>query len=120
MTDDPSPGGRPEPGRLWTDPRETEEHQPWLEPRRRPVTYAPPQPPPPHHEPPDRRDRRRRRTLGILVGSIAAALLIGAGVLGASLLGGEDGSQQPAALPVIPGAAPSDARSRSIRAIYAA
>ena len=121
MTEDPSPGRRPELGRLWTDPRETEEHQPWLEPRRRSVASPPPLRPPEYHEPPDDDgDLRRRRWLGILVGTAVAALLLGAGVLGASLLGGDEGSSgQPAALPVIPGAAPADARSRSIRAIYA-
>ena len=56
--------------------------------------------------------------LGIVIGTVLAALLIGAGVLGASLL--RDDTPEPAAsLPVIPGAAPADARSRSIRAIYA-
>jgi putative serine protease PepD len=40
-------------------------------------------------------------------------------VLGAGLLGVDDASHQPAALPVVPGAAPADQRSRSIRAIYA-
>ncbi|MDX6676764.1 MAG: hypothetical protein QOE31_816, partial [Solirubrobacteraceae bacterium] len=60
---------------------------------------------------------RRRRLLGMLVGTLIAALLVGAGVLGASLLR-DDGSPS-AALPVIPGAAPADQRSRSIRAIYA-
>ncbi|MEA2191880.1 MAG: hypothetical protein QOI73_2001, partial [Solirubrobacteraceae bacterium] len=41
------------------------------------------------------------------------------GVLGANLLGGGDPVSRPAALPVVPGAAPADQRSRSIRAIYA-
>ena len=117
MTDDPSPGRRPELGRLWTDPRETEEHQPWLEPRRRSV---PPMGPPPLRFDPDPPDRRGRRVLGVLVAIAIAVLLVGAGVLGASLLGDEEATQQPAALPVVPGAAPADARSRSIRAIYAA
>jgi putative serine protease PepD len=124
MTDDPSPRPGPGPGRLWTDPREAEEHTPWLEPRQRIVPQdAPPSPPPPHrpddHEPDeDPTVRRRRRLLGFVVGTAMAALLIGAGVLGASLLGSQDLSQ-PASLPVIPGAAPADQRSRSIRAIYA-
>jgi putative serine protease PepD len=121
MSSDPLPGR----GRLWTDPRETEEHQPWLEPRRavRPLPSPPRRP-----DDGDRRDprdpddgravRRRRRILGIVVGTAIAALLVGAGVLGANLLGG-DGAAQPAALPVVAGAAPADQRSRSIRAIYA-
>ncbi len=119
MTSDPSPGSRPGEGRLWTDPRETEEHTPWLEPRRAP---GPPPPPfqPRDHEPADddRAVQRRRRLLGVLVGTLVAALLVGAGVLGASLLGA-DAPSQPAALPAVPGAAPADQRSRSIRAIYA-
>ena len=131
MNDEPSPGpgsgsgSGPGSGRLWTDPREAEEHTPWLEPRRRVHRPLPPLPPlhapdKGHRDPGDDRDlRRRRRTVGILVGSLLAALLIGAGVLGANLLRGDD-ELQPAALPVSPGAAPADQRTRSIRAIYAA
>jgi putative serine protease PepD len=124
MNDQPSPGSGPGSGRLWTDPREAEEHTPWLEPRRR-VQRAPAPPPlrPSDNgprDPDDDRDlRRRRRTVGILVGTLLAALLIGAGVLGANLLRGDD-DLQPAALPASPGAAPADQRTRSIRAIYAA
>jgi putative serine protease PepD len=120
MSSDPSPGRRPGLGRLWTDPRETEEHTAWLEPKR--VSGPPPPPYRPDHEPDDEAERtalRRSRVLGVLVGTLVAALLVGAGVLGASLLGGDD-AQQPAALPAVPGAAPADPRSRSIRAIYAA
>jgi putative serine protease PepD len=84
------------------------------------VARAIPLPPPPAHDDDDRADRavlRRRRLLGIVLGTVLAALLVGAGVLGASLL--RDDASNPAALPAIPGAAPADARSRSIRAIYA-
>jgi len=117
MTEDPS---RPGSGRLWTDPREEEEHQPWLAPRR-PIAATSPGPArEPDRDPrADRAALRRQRLLAILIGTILAAILVGAGILGASLLGGGDGSKQPAALPVVPGAAPADARSRSIRAIYA-
>ena len=117
MTTDPEPGR----GRLWTDPREGEEHQPWLEPRRPigPVAL----PPPPEDPGPDedelRAMRRRRRAAGVLLGTLIAALLVGAGVLGANLLGGDETSPS-AQLAVVPGAAPADARSRSIRAVYAA
>jgi putative serine protease PepD len=119
MSSDPPPGDRPGHGRLWTDPRETEEHTPWLAPKR----ATGPLPPPlfPRDDEPDDHDLalyRRRRLLGILIGTAIALLLVGAGVLGANLLGGDDASQ-PAALPVVPGAAPADQRSRSIRAIYA-
>jgi putative serine protease PepD len=121
MTSDPSPGRRPAPGRLWTDPREAEEHQPWLAPRRAiPADATPPTPPAPDDDDREKEAiRRRRRTLGIVVGTLVAALLVAAGVLAASLLGGDDAGRQPAALPVIPGAAPADQRSRSIRSIYA-
>jgi putative serine protease PepD len=119
MTSDPSPGRRPGLGRLWTDPRETEEHTPWLEPRRAAIPPARPLGRN-GYEPPDADEDdatavyRRRRLLGILVGTAVAAVLVGA-----SLLGGEDRAAQPATLPVVPGAAPADQRSRSIRAIYA-
>jgi putative serine protease PepD len=122
MNDEPSPGSGPGSGRLWTDPREAEEHTPWLEPRRnRPLSPLPPLHAPDNgrRSPDDDELRRRRRTVGILVGTLLAALLIGAGVLGANLLRGDD-ELQPAALPVAPGAAPADQRTRSIRAIYAA
>jgi len=123
MSNEPPVGPEPGSGRLWTDPREGEEHTPWLAPRRRVVPRATPLPPPPARD--DDHDQRsgsavlrRRRMLGIVIGTVLAALLIGAGVLGASLL--RDDTPEPAAsLPVIPGAAPADARSRSIRAIYA-
>src|SRR5687767_2024374 len=110
MNDEPSPRSGPGSGRLWTDPREAEEHTPWLEPSRRvqrPLTALPPLHGPDNgqHDPDDDSElRRRRRTVGILVGTLLAALLIGAGVLGANLLRGDD-ELQPAALPVAPGAA---------------
>src|SRR5204863_7603359 len=68
--------------------------------------------------PDERAINRRRRLMAILVGTLIAALLVAAGVLGARLFGADDPAQ-PAALPVVPGAAPADQRSRSIRAIYA-
>ena len=33
MTDEPAPGRGSGSGRLWTDPREEEEHKPWLVPQ---------------------------------------------------------------------------------------
>ena len=124
MSDEPSPGSAPGSGRLWTDPREAEEHTPWLEPRRRvqrPLSALPPlhAPDDGRRDPDDDGDLRRSRIVSILVGTLLAAVLIGAGVLGANLLRGDD-ELQPAALPVAPGAAPADQRTRSIRAIYAA
>jgi putative serine protease PepD len=153
MTSDPSPGTPPPgPGRLWTEPRETEEHQQWLEPGRSgraPAALQPPPAPPgtrapgarrarpgePDARPPgarqtgsrpagdateDRAILRRRRLLGILIGTIVALLLIGAGVLGARLFSNDDdNAASPAALPAVPGAVVADQRTRSIRAIYA-
>ncbi len=126
MTNDPTPGRRPGLGRLWTDGRESEEHTPWLEPKQ---ASSPPGGPPlgrngyeprdPGDGGDDRATYRRRRLLGILVGTLVAALLVAIGVLGAGLLGGDDNASQPAGLAVVPGAAPADQRSRSIRAIYA-
>ena len=123
MSNEPSVGPEPGSGRLWTDPREAEEHTPWLEPRRRVVArpLPPPYTLPAHDDHEDERraaELRRRRVLGVVVGTLVAALLVGAGVLGAGML--RDDSVQPAALPAIPGAAPADQRSREIRAIYAA
>src|SRR4051794_182690 len=121
MTSDPSPGRRPGLGRLWTDPRETEEHTPWLEPKRaagppplpRSNGYGPngphaPQGPGDHHDDDDdeRALQRRRLLLGIIVGTLLAAALFGAGVLGATLLADHEASQS-SALPVVPGAAPA-------------
>jgi len=115
MTEDPSAGR----GRLWTDPRESEEHQPWLAPKR---PTGPPSRPPEDHDPDDERDgglTARGRAVAVLIGVAIAALLVTAGVLGANLLSGGDALDRPAALPVVPGAAPADKRSRSIRAVYA-
>jgi putative serine protease PepD len=122
MSNEPPAGPEPGSGRLWTDPREAQEHTPWLEPRRRiaprAATTPPPPPPPDEREPDEGAILRRRRMLGIVAGTLAALLLIAVGVLGAGLL--RDDVSPSASLPVIPGAAPADQRSRSIRAIYAA
>jgi S1-C subfamily serine protease len=115
MTDEPSSGRDPVSGRLWTDPREEEEHQHWLRPR------TPPQAAPPQvdDEPaPSSRDLRNRRLLPIALGTLAAAMLFGVGLVGGTILGG-DTATQPAALPVVSGAAPADQRVKAVRAIYA-
>jgi len=115
MSNDPSAGR----GRLWTDPREAEEHQPWLQPKRR---IGPPPPPLRQDDEPDDRETgggASGRIVSVLIGIALAAVLVGAGVLGANLLFGDGEAGRPAALPVVPGAAPADQRSRSIRAIYA-
>ena len=115
MTPEPGSGRDPGTGRLWTDPREEEEHQHWLRPRTPPRTAPVEIDEDPGPDPPG---LLRGRLLPIALGTLAAVLLFGAGVLGAHLLGGDEPAQ-PAALPVVPGAAPADQRSKAVRAIYA-
>ena len=116
MTHEPAHGRGNGSGRLWTDPREDEEHNPWLAPR----TVVMPIPPlrEPDDEPPGEPPRRGLWPM-ILIATVVAALLVGAGVLGASLLSGDDEPRTVATLPASPGAAPADSRSKAIRAIYA-
>jgi S1-C subfamily serine protease len=114
MTNEPSSGRDPVSGRLWTDPREEAEHQHWLRPRTQPQ----PQPPADEEPPPVQRHAPNRRLLPIALGTLAAVVLFGVGLIGGSILGG-DSSTQPTALPVVPGAAPADQRTKSVRAIYA-
>jgi putative serine protease PepD len=114
MSSEPSSRRPAGPGRLWTDPREEEEHQHWLRPRTPPA----PAPKPVQDDPgPDPRQQRRRLVLQAALASLAALVLFAAGVVGAGLLGDDD-RQQPAALPAVPGAAPADQRSKAVRAIY--
>ncbi|MEA2143050.1 MAG: hypothetical protein QOI64_1480 [Solirubrobacteraceae bacterium] len=116
MTDDETPGRSSGSGRLWTDPREEDEHTPWLAPR----TEI--QPPPFEHEPPDPAERAPQRRLGplIVLGALLAVMLFAAGVLGAKILLDDDLSAgSTAALPAAPGAVAPDARSRTIRQVYA-
>ncbi|MGH2941598.1 MAG: hypothetical protein ACRDLN_02320, partial [Solirubrobacteraceae bacterium] len=81
MTDDSSPRRGPGPGRLWTDPREEDEHTQWLAPKTvvmeaQPLRAPEPEPPAP------------ARPLWPLValGTLIALVLFGAGLLGAGLL----------------------------------
>ena len=112
MSPEPSSSGRdPGSGRLWTDPREEEEHQHWLA-QKTAVTAA--QPPP---EPAPAARERRLWPL-VTLGTLIAFVLFGAGILGASLLRDDDTRDQ-AALPAAPGAVAPDARSRAVRQIYA-
>jgi len=116
MTDDESPRRRSGSGRLWTDSREEDEHTQWLAPKTAiTAVYPPPEP----QEPPPPPERRPLLPL-VLVGVLIAAILFGGGVLGASLLRGDDSTGSTAALPAAPGAAAPDARSRAVRQIYAA
>jgi len=115
MTDDETPGRRPGSGRLWTDPREEDEHTQWLAPKAA-VTASQPRGDP--AEPGPAAAGRRLWPL-VALGALIAVILFGAGILGASLLRGDDSSGSVAALPAAPGAAAPDARSRAVRQIYA-
>jgi putative serine protease PepD len=115
MKDEESPGRRAGSGRLWTDPREEDEHTQWLAPKTAAASARPldePEEPPPG-------DTERPLWPLVLLGTLIAIVLFGIGILGASLLRGDDSSGTVAALPAAPGAAAPDARSRTLREIYA-
>jgi putative serine protease PepD len=116
MTHDPSSEREPGSGRLWTDPREEDEHQHWLKPRTPPP--APMPEPEDEHDELSAADRRAQRLLPYMVALLAVAVLAGAGVLGASLLSKDD-SPTISAIPVIKGGAPADQRAKTVRSIYA-
>ena len=118
MPDDPSSRRPPGNGRLWTEPREAQEQQPWLKPRAPIVPVAPLRAPEDLDRGEDPRDARRRFFRNALLAAMAIFAIIGVGFLGESLLG--DDTIQQATLPAVPGAAPADQRSRTVRAIYAA
>jgi putative serine protease PepD len=116
MTDDQSSGENPGSGRLWTQPREEDEHTQWLAPR----TEV--QPPPAFEHEPDPTGRAPQRRLWPLValGALLACVLFGAGIRGATVLLDDDGSTGSiAALPAAPGGVAPDARSRAVRQVYA-
>jgi putative serine protease PepD len=117
MTEEPSDGSDRSPrgsGRLWTDPREEEEHTRWLAPR----TEV--QPPPPAEEHASARAPARGPVGRVVVlATLVAFVLFGAGFLGATLLRGGDSSGDLAALPAAPGKVAPDARSRAVRQVYA-
>ncbi len=117
MNDDETPGRNAGSGRLWTDPREEDEHTQWLAPRT--AVQPPPELPSDPPEPPERGPERRLAPLMVL-GALLACLLFGAGILGAKVLLDDDAtSGSIAALPAAPGAAAPDARSRTVRQVYA-
>jgi len=119
MHDDETPGQSPGSGRLWTDPREEDEHTQWLAPRT--AVQSPPEFPFEPPEPAERVPQRRLAPLMVL-GALLACLLFGAGILGAKVLLDDDvtSSNSTAALPAAPGAVTPDARSRTVRQVYAA
>jgi len=117
MTDDQSPESNPGSGRLWTQPREEDEHTQWLAPR----TEVPPpfafdgEPPTTDDAPP-----RRLWPLVLLAAIIACLLFAGSAMLGSSLLDRhKNSSGSTAALPASPGGVAPDARARAVRSIVA-
>jgi putative serine protease PepD len=118
VTPDPPSDRDPGTGRLWTDPREEEEHQHWLRPRTPPPVVPPELDEDEDVGGPSAADVRARKLLPYMLGTLAAVLLFSAGVLGASMLG-SDAATQPAPLPIVKGAAPADQRARTVRSIYA-
>jgi len=116
MTDEEPPRRRSGPDRLWTDPREEDEHTRWLAPKTAQTAAHPPlQTPDPPPPPPD-----RRLWPQVAIGLLIAVVLFGGGILGARLLRDDDDFGSVAALPAAPGAVAPDARSRAVRQIFAA
>jgi putative serine protease PepD len=119
MTDDRSDGSdrsRPGSGRLWTDPREEDEHKHWVAPKTAPMAV---QPSPVDPDPEPSASEQRPLWQLVVLGTLVAFVLFGAGVLGASLLRGGDSGSNLAALPAARGAVAPDVRARAIRTIYA-
>ncbi len=113
MTDEESPRRRSGPDRLWTDPREEDEHTQWLAPKTAITAVHPPLRDP---EPPP--EPERRIWPFVAIGLLIAVILFGTGVLGASLLRDDSSSAGTAALPAAPGGVAPDARARAVRQIY--
>jgi putative serine protease PepD len=115
VTDDDSPAHGSGSGRLWTNPREEEEHAQWLAPKTVPMAEQPSREP----EPTPTATEQRPLWLLVALGTLVAFVLFGAGFLGSILLRGGDSGSPVAALPAAPGGAAPDARARAIRTIYA-
>jgi putative serine protease PepD len=109
-----SPSGRdPGSGRLWTDPREEEEHTQWVAPRPAPTAAQRPQP---EREPDAGPTVPRRRPWGAAaLATLVALVLFGTGFLGSMLFRGDEPSSTPVALPAAPGTVAPTARSRAAR-----
>ncbi len=117
MTDDRSPEQNPGSGRLWTQPREEDEHTQWLAPRTevQPAFDFDREPPTTDDAPP-----RRLWPLVLLGVLIAGLLFAGSALLGKSLFSRDDiSSGSTAALPASPGGVAPDVRARAVRSIVA-
>ena len=116
MNDDETPGRNPGSGRLWTDPREEDEHTQWLAPR----THVQPPPNFAYAPPPEPEPQRRLWPL-LALGALLACALFSVGILSAKVLFDDDNgsSGSLAALPAAPGGVTPDARSRAVREVYA-
>jgi putative serine protease PepD len=114
MTQDPSSGRDPASGRLWTEPREEEEHTQWVAPRPLATEATAVHPPrEPESDSVPRGDRRRPWRAGLLA-TLVAFVLFGTGFLGALLFRGDaPSSNTPVALPAAPGSVAPTARSRA-------
>jgi putative serine protease PepD len=109
-----SPSGRdPGSGRLWTDPREEEEHTQWVAPRPPPTAAQRPQAEREREPAPSGRAPRPWRAA--VLATLAAFVLFGAGFLGSMLFRGDAPSSTPVALPAAPGTVAPTARSRVAR-----
>ncbi len=114
MNDDETPGQNPGSGRLWTQPREEDEHTQWLAPR----TAV--QPLPDFADEPAEEAPQRRLWPLVVLGALLACALFATGILGAKVLLDDDNSSGSiAALPAAPGGVTPDARSRAVRQVYA-
>jgi putative serine protease PepD len=121
MTDDQSPEQNPGSGRLWTQPREEDEHTQWLAPR---TEVQPPfafDAEPLTTDDVDGSARPRRLWPLVLLGILIAGLLFaGSAILGSNLLNNaKESAGSAAALPASPGGVAPDARARAVRSIVA-
>jgi putative serine protease PepD len=111
MTDEHSSGRDPGSGRLWTDPREEDEHTQWVAPRPAATAVQPPQPEREPDRSPSWSGRHPWQAAGLA--TLAAFVLFGTGFLGAMLFRGDEPSKTPVALPAAAGSVAPTARSRA-------
>lgn len=122
MAENPSRTG----DRLWTNPRQTDEHALWLEPPTQPLRREEKIPRPPTEEElaeAARREAERKRQTrkNRLLTALAIVGVVATIFAAVAIVGDDDDDLGTAALPAaVPGAAPADERSRTVRAVYAA